>query len=71
MPEKPLIIKLREARESITKSVNMAIKNGIPCFLLESIVAELHMQVSKASQVEYEQALKQQAEQEKKGDAPK
>lgn len=64
---KPLIIKLKEAKESITESVSAARKDGIPFYLLEHIVAELHTQISNAAQKEYEQAQKQfEAEEAKK-----
>lgn len=73
-----LAIKIKKAKESITNSVNTAIKDGIPCFLLESIIGELHAQVSKAALIEYEQekkriaeeSSKQHATQEKKGADP-
>ena len=68
---KPMIIKVREAKENILKSVNMALRDGIPCYLLEPIISELHTQVSKAAQSEYLQAQKHFAEQEEKGADPK
>jgi hypothetical protein len=58
---KPLIIKLREAKANITESVNASLREGIPCYLLEPIVAELHAQITKASEAEFERAVKQQA----------
>ena len=58
---KPLVIKLREAKANITESVNAALREGIPCYLLEPIIAELHGQVTRVADNEYEKALKQQA----------
>lgn len=58
---KPLVIKLREAKANLTESVNAALRSGVPCYLLEPIVAELHAQVTKASEAEFERAVKQQA----------
>lgn len=58
---KPLVIQLREAKDQLIEGINTAIRGGIPCFLLEPIVAELHRQVSQSAQAEYENALKQQA----------
>ena len=69
---KPLVIELREAKANITEAVNVALRNGIPCYLLEPIISELHAKVRDAAQKEYEQALKQaaDAEKEKKGADP-
>lgn len=59
MSIKPLPLRLKEAKENILASVNEAIKRqGIPCYLLEPIVAEIHSQVSKAAQTEYENAAR-------------
>lgn len=58
---KPLVIQLKEAKAGITESVNAALRGGLPCYLLEPIVAELHGQVTKAAEAEYERALRQQA----------
>ena len=58
---KPLVIKLREAKANITESVNAALREGIPCYLLEPIISEIHTQVTKGAEAEYERALKQQA----------
>lgn len=62
---KPLVIKLREAKTNILESVNAAIRSGIPCYLLESIVADIHREVSKGAETEYEQAVKRQTEEAK------
>ncbi len=75
---KPLVIQINETKKNITESVQSAIHDGIPCFLLEPIIAELHRKVSEAAQMEYARAQKQvaeeeakkQAEQEKKGADP-
>lgn len=84
---KPLVIKLKELKNSIMASVKSANRDGIPCYLVEPIIAEIHRQVSDAAQTEYvraqadyEKAQKQpaeaeaqtpNAEQEKKGADPK
>jgi hypothetical protein len=62
MSEKPLVIQLREAKEGILAAVNTAIREGLPCYLLEPIIAEVHTQVSAAAAREYELARKQVAE---------
>lgn len=67
---KPLVIQLQETKETINNCISDVIKNGIPCFLLEPIIAEIHNQVSKSAQIEYVKAKKQQNEQEKKGADP-
>lgn len=55
---KPLVIQLRETKAQLTGSINAAIRGGLPCYLLEPIIAELHTQVSNAANAEYEQAVK-------------
>lgn len=57
---KPLVIQLREAKANITESVNAALREGIPCYLLEPIVKELLDQVKRAAEAEFERAVKQQ-----------
>ena len=66
---KPLVIKLKEAKANISESVNAARHDGVPFYLLEPIVADLHAQISKAAQTEYEQVQKQFAEAEAKKQA--
>lgn len=54
---KPLVIRLKEAKEFLIAAVNATIKEkDLPCFLLEPIIAEVHNQVSKAATDEYEKA---------------
>lgn len=63
MTNKPLVLRLREAKESIVAAVNAAIKEqDLPCYLLEPIIAELHTQVSNTALREYEIAKKQDSE---------
>lgn len=63
---KPMIIKLKESKASIMESVNASLNNGIPCYLLEPIIAEVLSQIRIGAQAEYERALKQAAEDESK-----
>ena len=63
MTNKPLVLRLREAKESIVAAVNAAIKEQeLPCYLLEPIIAELHTQVSNTASREYEIAKQQVSE---------
>ena len=63
MTTKPLVLRLREAKESIVAAVNAAIKEQeLPCYLLEPIIAELHTQVSNTASREYEIAKQQVSE---------
>lgn len=63
MTNRPLVLRLREAKASIVAAVNEAIeKQGLPCYLLEPIVAELHQQVSATASREYEIAKQQDSE---------
>jgi hypothetical protein len=66
---KPLVIQLKEAKANITESVNASLREGIPCYLLEPIVAEIHARVTSAAEAEYKSALRQQAEEEAKAAA--
>ena len=63
MTNKPLVLRLREAKERIVAAVNAAIKEQeLPCYLLEPIIAELHTQVSNTALREYEIAKQQVSE---------
>ena len=60
MNNKPLPIRLREAKESIIQNLNTVLKEQeLPCYLIEPIIEEVHRMVSKSAQAEYEQAVKQ------------
>ena len=62
MTTKPLVLRLREAKESIVAAVNAAIKEqGLPCYLLEPI-AEMYNQVKATALREYEIAKQQVSE---------
>lgn len=63
---KPLVIQLREAKAQIVEGINAAIRGGLPCYLLEPIIAELHTQVKQTAQAEYERALQEQAAEKEK-----
>ena len=54
---KPLVIRLKEAKEFLIAAVNATIKEkDLPCYLIEPIIAEVHNQVSAAATKEYESA---------------
>jgi hypothetical protein len=60
MNNKPLPIRLREAKESIVQNLNTVLREQeLPCYLIEPIIEEVHRMVSKSAQAEYEQAVKQ------------
>lgn len=62
MNNRPLVLRLREAKENILAAVNAAIKEqDLPCYLIEPIISEVHNQVSATALREYEIA-KQTAE---------
>ncbi len=67
--DKPLVIQLKELENTITASVKAANRAGIPCFLVEPIIAKIHAQVSDAARTEYERAQKQLADEEAKKQA--
>jgi hypothetical protein len=55
MNKRPLVLRLREAKENILAAVNAAIKEqDLPCYLIEPIIAEMHNQVSASAMREYE-----------------
>lgn len=63
MNDKPLILRIDEARKTLVDAVNVAIKeHNLPCFLLEPIIAEVHASISDGAMRERESALKQVAE---------
>lgn len=60
---KPLILRIDEARQTIVAAVNAALKEqSLPCFLIEPILAEAHASISDGAARERENALKQVAE---------
>lgn len=60
MNNKPLVLRLREAKENLVAAVNAAIKElDLPCYLLEPIISEVYKQVSASALREYETAKKQ------------
>lgn len=63
MKDTPLVIRLREAKAGIFAAVNAALEQqGLPCYLLEPILAEAHQQISAGAAREYEAAKRQAAE---------
>jgi hypothetical protein len=55
--DKPLIIALAEAEKEVTEAVNLAMqKNGIPCYLMESIVYKIHRQLEDGKAAELKAA---------------
>lgn len=58
MKQKPLVIRLNEARESIFAHLQTVIREQeVPCYLLEPIVTDLLRQVKSIAQQEYQAAL--------------
>ena len=63
MNKKPLVIRMKDARESIFSHFQSVIREqDLPCCILEPIIADLHRQVSAVATQEYQQAEKQLAE---------
>ena len=56
MNERPLIIEFNEARIELTQSINNILQRGLPCYLIEPILAELLAQIKMGSQNELAQA---------------
>lgn len=62
MNNRPLVLRLREAKENIIAAVNAAIREqDLPCYLLEPIISEVHTTVSTTALREYEIAKQQDA----------
>ena len=58
MNNKPLPIRLREAKKELLNSLNQILQEKeLPCYLIEPYVEELHRMVSRSAQAEYEQAV--------------
>ena len=57
--EKSFALKYIEARNQIVASVNAACSNGIPYYLLETILSDVFHQVQYGASNEIENALKQ------------
>lgn len=69
----PLVIRIREAKERIIANLNAVVREeDLPYYLIEPMFAEIHSEVSKMANREYEQAVAEQhaAMQEKKGADP-
>ncbi len=47
--QRPLILAIEDAKERIADSVNTAIREGIPCYLLKDTVGSIYTQVSAAA----------------------
>lgn len=60
MQEKPLIIKMEEAKQELTQCVNDILqKYGLNCYLIEPMFGSLYSQIRATAQNELEQARAQ------------
>jgi hypothetical protein len=67
--QKPLVIRIREAKNKIIAAVNSAVEEqNLPYYLIEPIIAEMHGQITSMAAQEYEQAKHQLAAEEAAGD---
>lgn len=58
--DKPLVIRLNEAKADIVSAINKAIQqDGLPCYLLEPIVSELLTQLRDGARNELQMAREQ------------
>lgn len=66
---RPLVVRLREAKETFLAAVNSAInEQRLPCYLIEPILSEVLTQVRTTATQEYELAKAQMTEPEEGGD---
>ena len=56
-----LALELDDTKNSLVQTINTAIQKGVPCFLLEYIVAELHNQVHNIAEDERKAARREEA----------
>lgn len=56
---KPLILAMQETESSIVNSVNAALRDGVPCYLLEKILDKIHGQIKDGAARELSAAMSQ------------
>ena len=67
MKDKPLVLRIESAKQKLINALNEVLaEESLPCFLVEPIIADLHEQVTRSARREYEQAVRQQDEKEKR-----
>lgn len=62
---RPIILTIEEVKTELIDKVNSAIDQGVPCYFLESILADILAQVKNGSKMELEQAKAMELEQAK------
>ena len=56
---KPVILVAEETKTKLVGTINGAIQNGLPCYMLEPIIRELFTDISNAKKQELEMVQKQ------------
>lgn len=56
---KPVILLAEETKTKLVDIINAAIQNGLPCYMLEPIIGELHTDIANAKRKELEMVQKQ------------
>lgn len=56
---KPAILVAEETKTKLVDTINAAIQNGLPCYMLEPIIRELFTDISNAKRQELEAVQKQ------------
>ena len=56
---KPAILVAEETKTKLVSTINGAIQNGLPCYMLEPIIRELFTDISNAKRQELEAVQKQ------------
>ena len=56
---KPAILVAEETKTKLVNTINTAIQNGLPCYMLEPIIRELFTDISNAKKQELEMVQKQ------------
>lgn len=56
---KPVILVAEETKTKLVGTINGAIQNGLPCYILEPIIRELFTDISNAKRQELEAVQKQ------------
>ena len=64
MEQKPIILRIEEAKQELLQSVNDVLqKHGLNCYLLEPVFTDLYAQIKASAQNELMQARAQMAAQ--------
>lgn len=59
MEQKPIILKMEDAKQELVQCVNNILQSGLNCYLIEPMFAEIYSQIKASAQNELAQARAQ------------